>query len=106
MFKGWEPEALQSYVDFALKDTEEGVELKCPAELEAEIFSGFPRGLWRTLKQVRTPTHVIYGESTYDFVQDSVARWDGFNEWVSTEQVPGGHTVLCSNIQKTLQKGF
>lgn len=104
MFKGWEPEALQSYVDFALKDTGEGVGLKCPAELEAQIFSGFPRGLWRTLKQVRTPTHVIYGERTYDFVQDSVARWGAFNELVSVEQVPGGHCFMQQSPEDTTQR--
>lgn len=104
MFKGWAPEALQSYVDFALRDTGEGVELKCPPELEAEIFSGFPRGLWRTLKQIETPTHVIYGDSTYDFVQDSVARWDGFNDWISTEQVPGGHCFMQQSPEDTARR--
>ena len=104
MCRGGEAEALQSYVDFALKDTGEGVELKCPAALEAEIFSGFPRGLWRTLKQVKTPTHVVYGDSTYDFVQESVARWDGFNEWVSTEQVPGGHCFMQQSPDDTAKR--
>ena len=104
MFKGWEPEALRAYVDFALEDSGEGVELKCPPELEAEVFSSFPRALWQALKRVRTPTHVIHGDSTYDFVKASVSRWDWMNDWVSSELLPGGHCFMQQAPEETTQR--
>ena len=104
MFKGWQPEALRAYVDFALSETEEGVELKCPASLEAEIFAGFPVGLWRNMRRVRTPTHVIHGDSTYDFVRDSVARWVRSNDWITREVAQGGHCFMQQAPGTTAQR--
>ena len=94
MFRGWTPEALQAYVDHALMEQDGQVALRCPPELEAAIFAGYPRGLWRAMKRLHTPSHVIHGESTYDFVRDSVARWVAFNGNVTAEALPGGHCFM------------
>jgi len=94
MFRGWQDEALWAYVNHALKETGDGVGLKCPPELEADIFSGFPRRLWRTLKQVPVPTHVIHGTDTYDFVLKSVGRLESLNPRFSVEAVSGGHCFM------------
>lgn len=42
IFKGWTDEALWAYVEYALKESDDGVELKCRPSREAEIFSSFP----------------------------------------------------------------
>ena len=94
MFRGWHPQALRAYVNHALADTDEGVELMCPPEHEADIFSAFPKGLWRQLKRVKTPTHLIYGEETYDFVVKSVSRWSSMNDQITTQVMPGGHCFM------------
>ena len=95
MFKGWKPEALQAYVDFALKDSPDGgVELKCRPSREAEIFGSFPRRLWASLAKVQTPVKVDYGDQSYPFVGESVKRWQGINPRVSSEQVPGSHCFM------------
>jgi len=94
MFRGWQEEALWAYVNHALKETDAGVALKCPPELEAAIFSGFPKRLWRTLKHVPTPTHVIHGTDTYDFVLKSVSRLESLNPCFSVESVSGGHCFM------------
>ncbi len=94
MFRGWTPEALRAYVDHALIEQDGQVVLRCPPEVEAAIFAGYPRGLWRAMKRLRTPSHVIHGESTYDFVRDSVAQWVTLNRNVSAETLPGGHCFM------------
>lgn len=98
MFKGWTVEALQAYVDFALKESADGgVELKCRPSREAEIFGSFPRGLWSSLARVRVPVKVDYGDSSYPFVGESVRRWQQRNPLVSAEQVPGSHCFMQQN---------
>lgn len=94
MFKGWTPEALQAYVDHALEARDGQVVLRCPPELEAAIFASYPRRLWRAMSHLRTPTHVIHGDSTYDFVRESVAEWITRNDTVTAEVVPGGHCFM------------
>lgn len=79
IFKGWTDEALWAYVEYALKESDGGVELKCRPSREAEIFSSFPRRLWPSLGKITTPTRVLYGDRTYPFVAKSVARWCSLN---------------------------
>jgi len=95
MFRGWEDQALWAYVNHAMReDRDGGVRLKCRPSLEAEIFSTFPKRLWRSLKRVSTPTHVVYGDKSYDFVRESVPRWAAMNQAISTETLPGGHCFM------------
>lgn len=54
IFKGWTDEALWAYVEYALKESDGGVELKCRPSREAEIFSSFPRRLWPSLDKITT----------------------------------------------------
>ncbi|MBU3059402.1 alpha/beta fold hydrolase [Pseudomonas indica] len=104
MFKGWSDESLRSYVNHALKDVENGVELKCRPSREAEIFSSFPRRLWPSLAKVRTPTQVIYGQTSYPFVAKSVARWCALNPVVSGQVVPGGHCFMQEDPRASAER--
>ncbi|KAF1051567.1 MAG: 2-(acetamidomethylene)succinate hydrolase [Stenotrophomonas maltophilia] len=94
IFKGWTDGALRAYVEHALRDTDEGVELKCRPSREAEIFSSFPRRLWSSLARIQTPTRVLYGEATYPFVPRAVARLCALNPRVSAQGVAGGHCFM------------
>ncbi|MES2820260.1 MAG: alpha/beta hydrolase [Pseudomonadota bacterium] len=95
IYKRWADEALQAFVEHALRDTDKGlVELKCRPSREAEIFSSFPRRLWPSLAKVSTPTRVIHGEQTYPFVPKSVARWCALNPNISEQRVAGGHCFM------------
>ncbi|HBP1694714.1 TPA: alpha/beta hydrolase, partial [Pseudomonas aeruginosa] len=94
IFKGWTDEALWAYVEYALKESDGGVELKCRPSREAEIFSSFPRRLWPSLDKITTPTRVLYGDRTYPFVAKSVARWCSLNPQVSAHAVVGGHCFM------------
>jgi pimeloyl-ACP methyl ester carboxylesterase len=95
MFKGWTPEALQAYVDYALKDAADGgVELKCRPSREADIFGSFPRRLWSSLEKVNVPVKVEYGEKSFPFIARSVKRWVANNPQIQSEPVPGGHCYM------------
>jgi pimeloyl-ACP methyl ester carboxylesterase len=94
MFRGWTDEAFAAYIQHALKDTEQGVELKCRPSREADIFSSFPKRLWPSLGKVTTPTHVLFGQHSYPFVAKSVARWCASNAHVSAHVMPGGHCFM------------
>ncbi|MNG26600.1 Alpha/beta hydrolase family protein [compost metagenome] len=50
--------------------------------------------MWASLTQVATPSLVLYGESTYPFVPQSVQRWAQVNRQVTATQVPGGHCFM------------
>lgn len=94
-FKGWTAEALQAYVDFALKDNlDGGVALKCSPEREAEIFGSYPRQLWKSLASVQTPIRMEYGDTTFPFVIKSAQIWQRLSPFVCAERVQGGHCYM------------
>ena len=84
----------RSRVEHALRTGEDGVELKCRPEREAEIFASYPRRLWRTLAQVATPTLVLHGADSYPFVGKGVARWCALSHRISAQVVSGGHCFM------------
>lgn len=94
IFKDWSNEALKAYVDNALTEDDEGVRLKCRPSREAEVFRDFPRKLWSSMRQLRTPTHILYGSHTYPFVAKSVARACALNGCISAQTLPGGHCFM------------
>ncbi len=104
IFRGWSDAALHAYVEHALRSVEGGVELKCRPSREAEIFASYPRGLWRALARVSTPTLVLQGADTYPFVAQGVARWCALNHRVSAQRVAGGHCFMQEDAQETAQR--
>lgn len=74
-FEHWTPEALRLYAEFGTQDAEDGtVRLKCPAEVEGEIFSlSGSLNIWDVLPQIDVPVLVMAGERTEGFL-DMVAQ--------------------------------
>jgi pimeloyl-ACP methyl ester carboxylesterase len=102
IFKNWDEAALTAYVDNAMKPHPEGgLQLKCHPEREAEVFSTAPQGLWRALRQVRTPATLIYGQDSYPFVLDSARRLPRLNPQVQARAVEGGHCFMQERPQAT-----
>ncbi len=104
MFRGWSDAAFAAYIAHALKDSEQGVELKCRPSREAEIFGSFPKRLWPSLAKVATPTQVLYGQRSYPFVAKSVARWCAGNAHVSAQVVAGGHCFMQEQPQDSAER--
>jgi pimeloyl-ACP methyl ester carboxylesterase len=104
MFRGWHEDAFYAYINHALKDTAEGVELKCRPSREAEIFASFPKRLWPSLAKVTTPTQVLYGQRSYPFVAKSVARWCAGNPHIHAQVVEGGHCFMQEQPRDTAER--
>jgi pimeloyl-ACP methyl ester carboxylesterase len=105
IFRGWDERALHAHLTHAIKDNPDGtVSLRCPPNLEAAIFTTYPRKLWRTLHRVSTPTLVLHGDTSYPFVAKSTARWTRRNTHVSAQLVSGGHCFMQQNPDDTAQR--
>lgn len=94
LFKTWHPDAMEAYVEFALKNIPEGVGLKCAPEMEAAIFASYPRKLWSSLKRLPLPAVMLYGAETYPFVRAAAKKIVNRNKRVIAEQVAGGHCFM------------
>lgn len=95
VYKGWAPEALQAFIEHALRDAPQGgVELKCPPSREAEIFASAPDRLWSVLGRVRTPTLLLHAQQTFPFVTESARRWQQMNDAVQVAPMAGGHCFM------------
>ncbi|MFC2972736.1 alpha/beta fold hydrolase [Azotobacter bryophylli] len=104
-FRGWSDAALRAYVEYALRDADDGgVELKCRPSREVEIFTSFPRGLWAALAQVRAPTLVLHGQRSFPFVVRAAARWCALNPHVTARAVPGGHCFMQEQPQASAER--
>lgn len=104
IFKGWSDAALHAYVEHALRNTADGVELKCRPSREAEIFASYPRSLWRSLARVSTPALVLVGAQTYPFVAKGTARWCAINHRISAQQVAGGHCFMQEDAEEAARR--
>ncbi len=62
-FRGWDDRAMRAYVEGGLRDTDDGVVLKCTPEAEAEFFmAATEHAAWDRLDEVTTPARLIAGE--------------------------------------------
>lgn len=102
MFRGWHADALQAYVEHALRDLPGGgVELKCTPAREAEIFSSYPRRLWPALARITTPTLVVHGRATFPFARRAILRWESSNAVVQRTELPGGHCFMQEDPERS-----
>ncbi len=62
-FSGWDERAMRAYVAGGLRDTDDGVVLKCTPEAEADFFmAATEHAAWDRLHEVDTPALLIAGE--------------------------------------------
>lgn len=102
IYKGWRLDAYQAFIAHALKDLPDGgVALKCPTWLEADIFATSPSKLWPSLKAIRVPTLVMYGDQTYPFVEQAAMRFKAQNSVVSLLKTSGGHCFMQQDPEHT-----
>lgn len=61
----WQPEALAAYVDFGFVDDDYGVAIKCPPEVEADVFrEGTNHDTWDLIPSISVPVTVVAGEQS------------------------------------------
>ncbi len=95
VFKGWDDECLQSYLDHAMTREPDGsFSLKCPPRIEADIFATYPRQLWRAIATIRQPVTMFYGEKTFPFILNSRDKIRRKNPRFDFCEMPGGHCFM------------
>lgn len=94
MFANWHPDALASYIDYALKPSEHGLSLKCLPQREADIFASYPHKLWPQLSTPCAPVKVFFGDRSYPFIEKSLRKWQRCNSALSVTKVKGGHCFM------------
>ncbi len=95
VYKGWADEALQAFVDHALRDDPKGgVSLCCLPEREADIFASGPDRLWGILGRLHTPTVVLRAQHTFPFVVEGLRQWQAMSSQVQMQVQPGGHCFM------------
>jgi len=104
-FKGWEDRCLQSYIDHALAKQEDGrLLLKCPARIEAAVFSKYVNRLWSSIKTVKRPMTMLYGKDTYSFVLKALPQIKKKNKNYDFIEMPGGHCFMQQHPKLTAEK--
>lgn len=95
MLTTWHDDCTFSYLHHNLKHESDGRQtLRCPPWMESSIFSDAPRGLWKTLKGVKTPTLLFYGEDSYSFIEPAAKRAARINPAINSEAVTGNHFFM------------
>ena len=103
MFAGWREDALQSHVDHALARLPDGrLVLKCPPWMEAQVFAGFPRGVWAAVKRLSCPTLILYGQHTYRFIPQAVRRAQEINPSIQAQMLPGNHFFMQQTPERAV----
>lgn len=90
LFRAFDPECFEDYLQYGLSDCAEGVCLTIPAAVEVEIFRCTPHDSWRYRSPLKMPGLLITGA-------DSEFKGSGFAERMARqhhlrhEQMQGGH---------------
>lgn len=94
-FKGWEDECLDDYISSSIKCDENGhYQLGCPTWMEAAIFSSYPQGLWRAIKNISVPTYIVQGKETFDYFKEAYRLAAKLNPNITVVEVDGGHCFM------------
>jgi pimeloyl-ACP methyl ester carboxylesterase len=106
LFKSWDPEILELYTNYGMKESEGGVLLlTCPKQREASMFmGGMKDDPWPLLAKVTCPTLIVEGEESenrtlIDLKMASSAIPQATHRMISHE----GHLLPLENPKLTLK---
>lgn len=95
IYRDWTDAAVQSYVDYALKESPGGgVTLCCDPETEAAFFASLPVGVWDALKFLPQNISIIKGETTYPFSLKAAMTAQSLNPNIDCKVVDGSHCFM------------
>jgi pimeloyl-ACP methyl ester carboxylesterase len=96
IYKGWTEEALECFVDYATADVAGRRVLRCPPELEAEIYER-PVYPWPSFRSVTVPILFLYGAGSYPFFLPASRLARRANAGVQVATVPGHHCFMLED---------
>jgi pimeloyl-ACP methyl ester carboxylesterase len=98
-FGSWKREALDAYIDHAFRSTENGWELKCTPEVEADFYAeGLNHDTWDLIETIETPVTLVAGETSNTHPRPYLDALAARFRDVEVVVVPGaGHLVPMEN---------
>jgi pimeloyl-ACP methyl ester carboxylesterase len=93
IYQGWSEESLASFAAHALADDGAEAVLRCPRELEAQIYER-PVYPWPALRRVDCPILFLRGAGSYPFFAAAEGCARRANPRVQVEHLPGGHCFM------------
>lgn len=103
---GWREDFLRAYVTYGTSAREDGkVELKCPPEIEAQVYAMAPRSdAWERLELIRCPTLVLTGTTSHMWAGERAELVGGRIADGHAEVVEGGHFFPMENPDVTVER--
>ncbi len=102
--RSWQRESVEAYVKYCIRDSEDGAELCCSPDVEAQIFSLAGFGHLFKLGRITCETHLILPPKTHVCPLRVARRIVRNNPNSSMEIVPeSGHLLPFENHRLTLQ---
>lgn len=96
----WHPAGLEAYINAVLRENPDGsYSLRCPPWMEAAIFSQRPTDHWETIAALSTPTLVIYGHQSLDFIGPNWRQAASENANITAVGTEGGHCFTQEHPQ-------
>lgn len=69
-FSNWTEEAMDAYLDGGFRQTEDGFELKCSPEVEADCFvEGFNHDTWEIVHRIDVPVTIVAGDRSTTHIE-------------------------------------
>lgn len=109
IFAGWTDPSLQSYVDHALKDRDDGqtgVRLCCEPAREAQWFGTLPERLWPSVLGLQRPVKLFMGQDSYPFALRAAKYAAKKSDNITYSIVPGGHCFMQQSSEQTANRVF
>ncbi|TDO97187.1 alpha/beta fold hydrolase [Marinomonas balearica] len=104
IFKGWDDDCLDDYIRYSLSCDDKGhYHLSCSTWMEAAIFSSYPKGLWKAIKQLSVPTHIVYGKNTYKYFKEAYRLAAKINSNIKLIEVEGEHCFMQERPSDTVE---
>ncbi|HQQ74367.1 MAG TPA: alpha/beta hydrolase [Pseudomonadales bacterium] len=99
VFRDWHDDAFNAYLDHALHERDDGMHLRTPPDLEADVFAGYATGMSRVIRRLQQPCHMIRGDRTFPYVKTGLDRACRSNKLFSQETMSGGHCFMLQHPQ-------
>lgn len=100
IYKGWTEEALACFADHAMEARGGQWVLRCPPELEAEIYE-HPVYPWPSFRKARVPILFLHGAGSYDFFPLASRLAHAANPQVHVRTTPGHHCFMLEHPGQT-----
>ena len=91
IFKRFDENCFQDYIDYGFKETENGITLNYPKALETEIFRNPP--FFFENPQLTMPVHFIYSKYYKTLDRKDIAWWKKTFSYINFHECDGGHML-------------